>query len=192
MGTGWPPTAPARRALRSSLPKGWWRRSSWRMCPLKFLIKVCRFLELRVSIQPGQEWKSGTHSLGNVAAFQPQADDVPEGEDIQPPELMLAVVTEHEGRKCLALPASIREKWQNDPVRKDAWMQELQAFDARSIVTIVQYIFVINLLACWCRCRATHDTGVADSLGSLDQPGLGQLLWRHRMRSRPQAQRTQW
>ena len=39
-----------------------------------------------------------------------------------------------------------QEKWQNDPVRKDAWMQELQAFDARSIVAIIHNSsFPINL-----------------------------------------------
>ena len=73
--------------------------------------------------------------MGNVPAFQPQLPEAEEDAGLQPPELMLAMIVESELKQTLALPASLREKWASDPIRKDEWFQELQNFDARQLIS---------------------------------------------------------
>ena len=73
--------------------------------------------------------------MGNVGAFQPQLTEDADEEMAQPPELMLAMVVENDGKQTLALPASLREKWASDPIRKDEWLHELQTFDARQLTS---------------------------------------------------------
>ncbi|CAE7777691.1 unnamed protein product [Symbiodinium sp. CCMP2456] len=80
---------------------------------------------------PREDWKSGNHPMGNVEAYNP--DFLPEeGGALQPPTLHVCqMVTLEDGSNTLAVNTEFRQKWSDDPTRKDEWARELAAFDTR-------------------------------------------------------------
>ena len=85
-----------------------------------------------------QDWKGGSHCLGNVQPYAPGGDG-PALNNVAVPEMLICNVEETaSGKKTLNLPPSIRSKWMDDALRKTEWQQEIQIFDARLARNITQ------------------------------------------------------
>ena len=71
--------------------------------------------------------------MGNVEAYSP--DLLPEeGGPLQPPTLHVCqMVSAEDGSRTLAISTEFRQKWSDDPTRKDEWARELAAFDTRCL-----------------------------------------------------------
>ena len=87
-----------------------------------------------------KDWKNGEHPLGNVPPYNPNLeDDAPGDADIQLPELSLCIPGKtSSGKNTLSLPAEVRAKWLDDPVRRDSWQEELKNFDSRLLSPITR------------------------------------------------------
>ncbi|CAE7749170.1 unnamed protein product [Symbiodinium sp. CCMP2456] len=81
---------------------------------------------------PREDWKSGNHPMGNVDAYAPDQLPDPDAGIPQVPTLHVCqVVSLEDGSKTLAISTEFRQKWSDDPARKDEWTQEMKAFDSR-------------------------------------------------------------
>ena len=67
------------------------------------------------------------------APYNPNLDE--QANAVSVPELLLCDIASDgtTGAKKLVLSSTIREKWQDDPIRKAAWVAEIAKFDARCL-----------------------------------------------------------
>ncbi|CAE6965558.1 unnamed protein product [Symbiodinium sp. CCMP2592] len=90
-----------------------------------------QFAQRLLAQKLAEDWKSGAQLLGvSAAPYNPVLEEFTES--VAVPELLLCELgSDATGAKKLVLSGTVRAKWQDDPIRKDGWADELSKFDAR-------------------------------------------------------------
>ena len=98
-------------------------------------------------MKTSQDWKSGAPTFGlSVAPYNPTLEEP--ADTVSVPDLLLCEMGTdgNTGAKTLVLSSTTRAKWQDDPIRKNGWAEEIAKFDARCLTNTTFVLWKTSIL----------------------------------------------